>query len=262
MNVLVVDDEKLALDNLCSSLKAAELDASIFSCSSSTKALALASQMQIDVAFLDIQIPGMNGIMLAKELKKLNSKMNIIFVTAYPEYGTDAFELFASGYLLKPIKADDIRKQFENLRFPILNKSRGIYFRTFGKFELLVDGKPIHFRRNDAKELLACLIDENKACTKKELGTKLFMNHFEVEKLESLTKNLQEMKSTLKEAGIEEILIYRKNHYELNPKRFSCDLYDFREGKAEALNAFQGEYMLGYAWAENTRNELLGRDGK
>lgn len=261
MNVLMVDDEKLALDNLCDAVKSAEPEANIFSCSSSSKALVLAQQIRMDAAFLDIQIPGMDGISLAKKLKKQNARMNIIFVTAYSGYGTDAFDLFASGYLLKPVKPADIKRQFENLRFPLLKETKGIRFRTFGEFELLVDGKPVHFKRNDAKELLACLIDENRACTKKELGTKLFMNHFSADKTESLTKNLQEMKLTLKEAGIEDILIYRKNHYELNPQRFTCDLYDYREGKAEALNAFQGEYMLGYVWAEKTRNELLLKEG-
>lgn len=262
MNILVVDNEKLALDHLCSALKTVEQNAGIFSCTSSSKAFSCAKETKIDAAFLDIEMPIMNGIQLAKELKKTNAKMNIIFVTAYPQYGTDAFDLFASGYLLKPVRSGDIKRQLQNLRFPVSKERKGIYFQTFGRFELFVDGKPVHFRRNDAKELLACLIDENKACTKRELGTKLFLNHYGMDKMESLTKNLQEMKYTLKEAGIEEILIYRKNHYELNPERFTCDLYDYRNGKTEALNAFRGEYMLGYAWAEQTREELSGKEGR
>lgn len=61
-------------------------------------------------------MPEMTGIELAKELQKRNPTINIIFITGYKEYMGDAFGLYASGYLLKPVKEAAIREALNHLR--------------------------------------------------------------------------------------------------------------------------------------------------
>lgn len=62
----------------------------------------------IDVAFLDINMPGLNGVGVAKLLSRINNKIKIIFITAYKEYAVEAFEIHAFDYLLKPYSEERI----------------------------------------------------------------------------------------------------------------------------------------------------------
>lgn len=70
---------------------------------------------EVDVLFLDINMPELNGLNLGKIIRKLNPAMKIIFVTAYREYAVDAFEIQAFDYLLKPYSEDRIEKLLSRL---------------------------------------------------------------------------------------------------------------------------------------------------
>ena len=111
MTILAVDDEIGALTALKQKIEVTAPDAQLVTFTSPEDALQYAKERPFDIAFLDIDMPRINGIDLAKILKMRNSKINIIFVTAYDQYGVDAFALYASGYLLKPICSEDIKKE-------------------------------------------------------------------------------------------------------------------------------------------------------
>lgn len=66
--------------------------------------------LEVDILFLDINMPELNGLNLAKIIRKLNPALKIIFVTAYREYAVDAFEIQAFDYLLKPYSEERIEK--------------------------------------------------------------------------------------------------------------------------------------------------------
>ena len=97
MKILCVDDEPLALQMLEMSVKKAKPEANVMSFRKPKDLLLEAEQNGCDIAFLDIQMRGMTGVKLAKELKRVNPKMNIIFVTGFSDYATDAMSLHASG---------------------------------------------------------------------------------------------------------------------------------------------------------------------
>ena len=120
-----------------------------------------------DVAFLDIEMPGMTGLELALQMKKTCPNLNIIFVTGYSSYALEAIEMHSSGYIMKPATKDKIKTELDNLRSPIEptieKKERNIQVHCFGNFEILLDGKPVPFHRSKAKELLAYLVDRKGA---------------------------------------------------------------------------------------------------
>lgn len=100
---LIVDDEHIArniLENYIDRVSTLEL---LGSCSSASEALQLLSDQHVDVLFLDINMPNISGITLAKSLP---SNTKVIFTTAYREYAVDGFDLRAVDYLLKPISFD------------------------------------------------------------------------------------------------------------------------------------------------------------
>ncbi|SRR3712207_1948330 len=71
--------------------------------------------MEVDILFLDIDMPELNGLSLGKIIRSLNPSMKIIFVTAYREYAVDAFEIQAFDYLLKPYSENRIEKLLSRL---------------------------------------------------------------------------------------------------------------------------------------------------
>ena len=103
MNLLLIDDEPLLLRQLERAVREAIPEAGIHSFSKAREALEYAKTEKVDVAFLDIQMRGMDGLSLAKTLVSLNGETNIVFCTGFAEYALDAYHAYASDYLLKPI---------------------------------------------------------------------------------------------------------------------------------------------------------------
>ena len=99
MHVLVVDDEPLAREKLCRWLAAESDVAQTWDCGNGFEALEVCAAQEVDLLFLDIQMPEMDGFEL---LSHLETKPPVVFVTAYDRYAIDAFELHALDYLLKP----------------------------------------------------------------------------------------------------------------------------------------------------------------
>ena len=116
MNVLVLDDEEIVLEGLVSATKKAEPSASIYSFRKPEEALEFCQSTLCEVALLDIQMHSMSGVELAKKIKLQNPQTNIIFTTGYADYMKDAFELYASGYVMKPITPEKIRRELDSLR--------------------------------------------------------------------------------------------------------------------------------------------------
>ena len=164
MKAICVDDEALVLQltvSMCRELPGID---EVEGFSSATKALAWLEDHAVDVAILDIDMPGVNGISLAKRIKELRPDAAIIFSTGYAQYAVEAFALHVSGYLLKPISRERLAAE---VAYALSGRREHtpahISVRTFGNFELLVDGEIVAFDRSKAKELLAYLVDRQGA---------------------------------------------------------------------------------------------------
>lgn len=252
MIIYAIDDEENALAYIIRKIKAAEPDAEVIGFNSSSEALEAAKERAFDVAFMDIQMPGITGIDLAKKFKKLNPNSNMVFVTGYSEYTMDAFSVDASGYLLKPATKDQVRHALDNLRYPItVSGGPKVCAQCFGDFELFVDGVPVHFKYNKSKEVLAYLVDRKGAqCSNGEVIIHLWEDDEDHSAYyRSLMKDIQD---TLRELGVEDIFDRQRAGASVITDKIRCDYYDYLAGKAEGINAYKGEYMMQYSWAEET----------
>ena len=254
MRILCVDDEPLMLKMLEMAIKEAKPDADITAHKNQADLLNDAKENGCDIAFLDIHMRGMNGVELAKELKGVNHKMNIIFVTGYSEYAGEAMSLHASGYIMKPVTKEKIEHELSDLRFPIVPKNDAILkVQCFGNFEVfLPNGERLHFERQRSKEVFAYLVHkQGGSCTTREIAAALFEDEpFDKKQQNHVQQLIYAMMKSLKKADVEEAVNRGYNALAVNPDVLDCDYYRFKELDAGAVNSYQHEYMSQYYWAD------------
>lgn len=259
MKIIIVDDEKLVLEDLITKVKKVLPSATIKGFQNSELALAAVQEGFIaDVAFLDIEMYGINGIELALQFKQLIPAINLIFVTGFSEYATEAFSLYASGYITKPARIERIKAELNNLRNPVLLSESRIQIRTFGNFDILVEDRPIKFSRSRTKEILAYLVDlRGTGATMAELAAVLWGDRkYDRSLQKQLQVHISDLMSTLRSVGAEMIIIKSRNYLSVDISQFDCDAYRLLEGDVTALNAFSGKYMSNYSWSELTLSFL------
>lgn len=251
MKIIAVDDELHALNSIKESIKNVVPDAEVKTFGRGDSALEYAKEHAVDVAFLDINMPVMSGIELAKELKRVNPRINIIFCTAYGDYAVDAIRLHASGYVLKPYNDSQVAAELDNLLHPLSGAMPRIYARCFGDFDLFIDGEAVVFSRSKSKELLAYLVSKNGGLvSRKDLAAAMFQDDYSAKTQNYLVKLYNELVKTLKKHGAENILVKGFNQYGVNVNNFGCDFYEYKKGEPQAINAYKGEFMAQYEWAE------------
>ena len=254
MRILCVDDEPLMLQMLEMAIREAKPDADITAFEEQEDLLEDAKKNGCDIAFLDIHMRGMNGVELAKKLKEINPKMNLIFVTGFSEYKGDAMDIKASGYIMKPVTKQKVEQELADLRFPIVPKKNALLrVQCFGNFDVFTpDGERIKFERSKSKEMFAYLVHRNgSACTIKEIAAALFEDDpYDKKQLNYMQQLIHSLIKGLKAVGAESAVSRDYNSMAVNPDVLDCDYYRFKNLDAGAVNAFQNEYMSQYSWAE------------
>lgn len=257
MRIIAVDDEKIALEALASAIQAIVAVDEVVTFRYPEDALEYAKENLCDIAFLDIEMVGMSGTELAEELKKYNSEINIVFCTGYGNYRDKAFELHASGYLMKPITPEKVKHELENLRRPIFEKKR-LKVQTFGNFEVYLDGKPLVFKYRRTKELFAYLVDRVGAlCSVGEIMGILFEE--ESGREDYFQKLRRDLLLTLEEVGCENVIVHKRGMLGVVITEIQCDYYDCLNKKKDFATSYFGEYMSQYSFAEYTNAQLYAR---
>ena len=246
MKILLVDDEQLQLLRLENACKKVLPDADFFSYTNPVKAFEKNENNNIDLAFLDIEMPSINGIQLAKKLKKNNPKIKIIFVTAYSEYALDAFKVHASGYITKPVNENKIQEELNELGGVIeLKPTKKLQIKCFGNFEVFHDGEPVRFSYKKSKEAFAYLVDrEGSAINLNELNAVLW----EEDHPSYLRNLIADIQNTLKSVGAEDVFIKRHNECYIDINKVDCDAYEYKKNNPDAIRMYRGEYMIQYSW--------------
>lgn len=259
MLIFIVDDEKTVLQETSVIVKKEAKDAVILTFSRGKAALdAIMQGEKPDIVFADIEMPGISGLKLAVKIKELSPATRIVFATGYDKYAVEAFRIKAHGYLLKPVRAEDVREELSYVPAETKHTDDRLTVRCFGRFDVFKGNEPVIFRRKKSKELLAYLIDrQGAACS----GNELAMALWEKENNEKAEYNrirvlINDLRSTLKEIGMEQVLIREHRELAVRTDLIDCDYYRMLEGDMDAVNSYQGRYMEEYSWAEITKAGL------
>ena len=250
MIAVAVDDEALMLGALVSAIEASPDITRVARFSDCEEALEFVKNDPADIAFLDINMRGMGGLALAEKIIAIRPNCKIVFCTGHEEYAIPAFKLHASGYLMKPVSAEDVQGEIDNIK-GVRRKEKLLRVNCFGNFEVYVKEEKLVFKRLKTKELFAFLIDRKGAgMTAKQICAVLFPNDTDDSKNSAYLRQLfMDLKNTLKAVGAEAVLCHETPCYRVDTSLIKCDYISFLEtGKPE----FHGEYMTQYSWAEET----------
>ena len=119
MKILVADDQRRIVEDIIFELEDIVPGAKLFGVSEPDQIIPLCEKEKCDVIFIDVEMPGANGIEIAKKLLETNTRLNVIYITGYDKYALDSYDTIASAFLLKPINTAKIKKAMDTLRFPV-----------------------------------------------------------------------------------------------------------------------------------------------
>lgn len=260
MLIYIIDDEPLVLRASEQIVRRALPEAEIETFESGNDALEAIKKNRRypDTVFSDIEMPGISGLELAVRLKGISPRTRIVFVTAYSEYALEAFRVHANGYILKPMNAMRVVEEVNGIREERKEPEERLQIQCFGYFEVFWKGKPLMFARKQTKELLAYLVDrKGAACTAEEIATAIWEDFSNIKNAKTQIRVLiSDLRNTLTNIGMEDLVIRRRGQVAIRKDMLDCDYYRMLEGDMEAVNAYQGEYMVQYSWAEMTAGKL------
>lgn len=172
MKAILVDDEYYALQGLKMELEDIGGIEVAGMYEDGPRALERINAVNPDIVFLDIEMPGMDGLELFQKILETNKNSQIVFVTAYTHYAVQAFELNALDYIVKPVQKARLIKTLERIKPGIKNGLSGkkTTFNCFRHFSVMVEGQELNprWRTKKAEELLAYLICEKGRFVSKE----------------------------------------------------------------------------------------------
>ena len=263
MKAICVDDEKAALQQLVSLCREMLQLSSVEGFDDPKEALERVRERPVDLAILDIGMPDMDGITLARRIRALRPDAAILFVTGHPQYTVDAWSLHATGYVLKPLTRERLSDELNyaaewRRRVAKEEQIPHIAVQTFGNFDLVVDGKTVNFSRSKSKELFAYLIDKKgiRVSRSEAFGVLWPNGEYSRPKQKQLDVIIRSLRATLQENGISEILQLERGMLRIVPQFVDCDAYRLLAGDEHYENEYRGEYMTPYAWAGLTEANI------
>ena len=265
MLIFILDDEALLLKASERAVKEAVPSAEVMSFGSAQDALdVIEGGKRPDAVFCDIVMPGMSGLEFALRLKTISPDSRIVFVTGFSKYAVESYRLHAHGYVMKPLEPKRVLEELEGLQIaepePAAadQPSERLKVRCFGSFEVFWQGEPVMFRRRKTRELLAYLVNaEGAFCLAEEVIAALWEDAGNMINAKNLLRvHINDLTSTLAHLGQGDVIIRRSGKAAVRRDLIDCDYYRFLAGDPEAVNAYRGEFMNQYSWAEFTAARL------
>lgn len=258
MKVLSVDDELPNLNNFKAKVKDFDDIESLVQFQNGLEAIEYVRNNDIDVAFLDMEMPMINGIELAEKLKEIDPNIKIIFVTAFEQYALKAFSVDAIGYVLKPYTSSDIRKELDKAKLVKAVPKKHVVIQTMPSLVVSVDDTVLRLGKTKVAELFAVLVDHgDSGITVGEAIAYLWPDKASDEKSQQLYRvTFHRLMETLKEVGVEHIIGTKGRTKYLVKDQVECDLYYMLDGNRNFINRYAGEYLVEYSWAEMRNAQL------
>ncbi|OBR65215.1 hypothetical protein A7K91_00635 [Paenibacillus oryzae] len=279
LRVLLMDDELTILEDLELMLGSDDRIQIVGAFHDPLELLKNLPALKADCLFMDIEMPGINGIELAAQIQAAGTDMEIIFVTAYNHYATQAFEVHAMDYLLKPIRPERLAKAIDRVirqresKQPPGREEKSCVIHSLGTFEIKVGASRVKWTRSKSRELMAYMLQhEGKWLSKYKLCDEQWRDYEPERALAYLQTSIYSLRKNLREAGCNGLLIeYSEDKYRLQAGEVEWDTRNFEAAYSrfiqtgspvaarEALALYRGEYLEGedWPWSDNVRESYI-----
>lgn len=288
LRAMLIDDEQPALDLLEKLLATSGHIEVVGTFTVADEAVNRLRQENVDIVFLDIEMPGMSGIEAAEQMVAIDPGIDVVFVTAYNHYANEAFELNAIDYVLKPTTAGRLGKTVERIvsrrrtdkrdRSPAPAKAGTAGFACFGRFEWICDetsSAALKWRTTKERELMAYLVHHrNTFVPKEKILEDLWANANPDQATAFLHTCVYSIRKKLRSFGGKPMLEFKNNGYHLDTGELYCDADEFERlasggmtvsandiGEFERIaNLYAGDYMEkdGFIWALDVQEKFKG----
>lgn len=231
MQAVIIDDEYPALDELTYLLRQRGAEV-IGAFTDPNEGFAFLTKQKPDAVFLDIDMPGINGIELGIKIQNLLPEIILVFVTAYSQYALEAFQAYPLDYILKPVDEERLDKTLEHIEKLLDKKEKALntslFIRCFGTLEVTAGNKVVRFPTRKTRELLAYLIcSADSPVYRDEIIRYLFGSEDDKKSANNLRVTLYRLRNALAEAGVGKDQLLIKDDYSLVVPDGICDFIDF-----------------------------------
>lgn len=258
MRAVIVEDEPVMIRSFIRLSKGIEDLQIIESFEMAEDAIEYLDSHPVEIVFLDIELPGINGIECAKILKQNHPGILIVFVSAYDCYLRESNMLGADDYLLKPYKTEIIEHTMEKMRLLVRRQRKNIYIQMFGMFTVMKDGAPIPLS-GKAKEILALiLVKRGKEISNEEIYSTIWESReYSNVKMKVYYNALKRLRDGLTKYGMSDIIYSTARGQMANTDIFDCDYYSWIDGNRGEKESFDGEFLSEYSWGECILGNLI-----
>ena len=251
MRAIIVDDEPLMIRKFNRLTEDIE-DLEVVGCfEDALEALDYVKKNPIEAAFLDVEMPEKSGIEIAREMRKIQKNLLIVFVTAFDEYIRDSNEMGGDYYVVKPYTKEVLEIMMQKLRLLAKRQDKDIYIQMFGRFMVKKNGTPVALS-GKAKEILALVATKRgKEISNEEIYYTLWEGRpYSNANMSVYYNALRRLKNALKKEGIEDLLVSTVRGQTVNTELFDCDYYAWKDKEASSQKLFEGEFLTEYSWGE------------
>lgn len=271
IKVMIVDDEEFNILEIEELIKDKHELQIVGTFLNPCKALEVSRLLKPDIAFLDIEMPGINGLELSEKLLEINPVMKIIFITAYSQYAVEAFEINAVDYVLKPIREERLNKTLKRIvDRKIIEESTEIKGRwkilCFNSLEVYYEGNKLKWRTEKEKALFAYLFENlGRSVHKDKIIENLWFGSDYKNNLIYLQTTISRLRKSLRNLGGNFKIEYSNNSYQMNMENVECDVFEFEKLVDECkiinesridvvdkiINIYTGDYLAEncYVWS-------------
>lgn len=258
MRIIIVDDDLKQNHIICGEIiKQTRLNPEVFT--DEKTAVLFIEKNRADIVFVSVCSENIDYLSVINTVKKCNAQTVVFIIGDDENQSLNVYKYRCDYFIKKPydtVEIDNCIERFQLLSNRITHK---VYVKTFGRFDVFINGVSLDFHNSKAKELFALCIDHYGGNVyMDEAIDKLWPDRIYDEKVKRLyRKAVMSINKVLTEKGILEIFSVSRGKCCIKRRLIECDYFKFIEDPVKNRALFQGEYLFDYSWAEGKLAQIL-----